>query len=484
MNDKRLAGLLIGGGLLLRLLFLGKRQLGIEELMQAIITRTDSVADMLRSAREVAHIESPLDYLVQKLSTLALGDSAWALRLHAVILGTVSLWLFFRVARWFFGSRVALYSLFLMVFFPLHYHYSQEARPYALFVCMTLLSYDCLLGIVSAQKCSWLKWMLLAGVLTLLLYSSLLGVFVLLSQCVALAVSAAMKPDWGIESGAANDDSEEDIRSGTWSVMSLYVGASLAALLAVTPWAYFSWAGPVGVHIAGTPNLKALLGLVKDLGDHSFPMTVLLLAGVVTGTRALRLHGKLRTRLWLLSWILASVPAVLLMEGITGSAVTMRHFLHTTPSLALLAGYGLSYVGERMTILDGLPYRLSSPAIAYAALWVLLSGWITQSHWHSEPVDWKGTAAYLQQATQPGDKLALPGVRSLLAYYAPILEHTGTDRIAGASGIPQGYRRLVACCQQAFPDPCVQFRREIQGDPIWQKSELRGFTIYMREAGR
>ena len=67
---------------------------------------------------------------------------------------------------------------------------------------------------------------------------------------------------------------------------------------------------------------------------------------------ALRRHGQYRTLMWLLTWFGVSIPAVLLLEIWSGYFFAIRHVLHATPALILLAGYGLSYVGERLSILE------------------------------------------------------------------------------------------------------------------------------------
>jgi len=141
---KKLIWVVLGVGFAHRLLFLGSRQLWTDELMQARILKLASPAEMLSRLRDGLDLASPLDFLVQKGMTFLLGESAWALRMHAVIFGTLSIWIFYRIARFWFGERVALYSATLFAFFPLAYHYSQEGRPYSLLLFLSLLSYDIL----------------------------------------------------------------------------------------------------------------------------------------------------------------------------------------------------------------------------------------------------------------------------------------------------------------------------------------------------
>jgi hypothetical protein len=176
---------------------------------------------------------------------------------------------------------------------------------------------------------------------------------------------------------------------------------------------------------------------------------------------------------------------VLLLEYWAGYFFAIAHILHTTPALILLAGYGLSYMGERMTILNRLPYQISSPAIAYAALLIIGSVFIALSHWGRELVDWRGTAAFLQDtARTPGDTVAMPEVYSLLQYYSPSLERIRTEELNPGPGSLTGAaagRRIVVCYNRMTPDPCARFRPVAMEEPAWTKHERQGFTIFIRE---
>jgi hypothetical protein len=213
-------------------------------------------------------------------------------------------------------------------------------------------------------------------------------------------------------------------------------------------------------------------------------MTGLLFLGAATGVHALRRHGQDRVLLWFLTWFGVSIPAVILLEIWSGYFFAIRHVLHATPPLILLAGYGLSYVGERLTILERLPARISAPAIAYATLVILISVWIAQSHWKKETEDWLGTAKFLQDNLRPGDVVTMPEVYLLLEYNAPALRNFRVgDLDPGPGSLRTGEitRRYVACFNNLKPDPCAGFRAEAAKDGAWRKQEFRGFTVFVRD---
>ena len=481
---KKYIGIVLGIAFLHRLVFLGSRQLWTDELMQARISLSGSASEILQRLRDGMDLASPLDFFVQRGMAIFLGDSAWALRLHAVLFGTLSVWLFFRIARFLFGDRVALYASVLFAFFPLAYHYSQEGRPYALLLFLTLLSYDLLLRQIYAGNRRWQGWLAIAAVLALMLYTSPLGVLVILAQICGLAVSALRKPA-AVEApeGGEPRGARVDFGVATGSQVLLYVLAAAAACVLFFPWMRYIWERPDIAPVSEILNAKLILRIIKELGDNSYPMAGLLLIAVLTGVRAMLRHRRSHTLWWLLTWFLVPIPALLALEVWAGYFFAVRHILHATPPILLLAGYGLSYVGERLTILPHLPYQLSSPTIAYAGLMVISSVWIGQTHSRSEPADWLGTANFLRQTVRAGDAVSAPGVYALLEYYYPGLESFRVDDLDPGEGMLASEavsRRIVVCYDKLYPDPCVGFRGAAQKDPAWGKREFSSFAVFLR----
>jgi uncharacterized membrane protein len=482
----RILAIILAVGFLFRLLFLGRRQLWTDEIMQGLIVRASSMREMLEGLRDGMAIPAPLDYFVQKGIVSLLGEASWAMRLHAVIFGTLSLWIFFRIARHLFGDRVAIYSTVLLTFYPLHYHYSQEGRPYALLVFLSLVSYDLLFRILSRNDGGFLAWALLCCVLTLLLYASFLGILVISSQWVALVISAArdFKSSQEIPPANTGDRAVMKIERAHWRHVVAYSVAAGLACAFYLPWVYFAWAKPLVTTASEVVDPRLVLRMIKELGDGSYPMTALLLLGAGTGVQALRRHGQHRVLMWLLTWFGISIPAVILLEIWSGYFFAIRHVLHATPPLVLLAGYGLSYVGERLTILERLPSRISAPAIAYAALVIVISVWIAHSHWRKETEDWLGTARFLQNSLRPSDVVTMPGVYMLLEYNAPALGNFRVGDLDPGPGLLRGgeiSRRYVACFNNLRPDPCEGFRAAAMKDGAWRKQEFRGFTVFIRD---
>ncbi len=469
-------------GFLYRILWLGKRQLWTDELIQALVARSSSFREIAPHVREGVALPAPLDFFVQRCFVLLLGESNWALRLHAVILATLSLWFFFRIGKLLFGERVALYSTVLLALYPLHYHYSQEAEPYSLVMLLTLISFDLLLRQLWDQGGGWRGWTLLTLVLILVLYSSLLGILVLVTQfcCLIASAAPATKRGAAVASGPEGENLP-DLPPASLKHLAGYASAAFAACIAFIPWLKYIWGSPTIPNPAPSLSWRSLLGMFREFGDNSPFVVVLLLAGVTTGIRALVRHRRRQALYSLVVW--AGIPALgILILNIWSPGWYATHYLILAGlPLVLLAGYGLSYVGERMTIQDRLPYQVSSPAIAYAVILLLASAWIAQSHSKGEPVDWKGCAEFLQQAVRPGDALAMPKIHPLLEFYTPSLEEFRVDGL-GTDQAYEGRRQFVACLDGMHPDPCASLRAAASKDRSWRRLQApRGFTIIARQ---
>ncbi|MGH7579603.1 MAG: glycosyltransferase family 39 protein, partial [Gemmatimonadales bacterium] len=80
----------------------------------------------------------PLHGMLVHLFVRLLGASEIAVRLPSVLAGTISIPLIFGVARFWLGPAVGLLTAALLAISPMHVWYSQEARPYAVFIALAL----------------------------------------------------------------------------------------------------------------------------------------------------------------------------------------------------------------------------------------------------------------------------------------------------------------------------------------------------------
>lgn len=106
----------------------------------------DEAAQVIESARPLAHqfnivsdFHPPLYHLILHF-WLIFGKSEIWVRLPSVLFGLISIYLTYRLGKALLAPAAGLLSALFLAVSPYHIWYSQEARPYMLFVSVSLLS--------------------------------------------------------------------------------------------------------------------------------------------------------------------------------------------------------------------------------------------------------------------------------------------------------------------------------------------------------
>ena len=123
----------------------------------------------------------PLSFLITRLF-LTLGDYVFVLRLPSAFFSVLAIPLVYALGRMLFNRRVGLLAAFLLAIAPLHIRYAQEARMYAPFAFLSVLSLY--LFWRALKSTNWRWWLAFALASILNLYTHLfallpLGVMVL-----------------------------------------------------------------------------------------------------------------------------------------------------------------------------------------------------------------------------------------------------------------------------------------------------------------
>lgn len=158
----------------LRLYRLGQNSLWVDEY-HSLITARLPLADVSAAALSSEAFQSPLYFWLLHFVIGLFGDSETALRLVSAVAGAVTVPLAALLIRELRESdRVAIFGAALLALSPLHLWYSQEARPYALLVCLGLGSLVCVLR--ALRNGSTLAWAGFAGFASLAIVTHVIGV--------------------------------------------------------------------------------------------------------------------------------------------------------------------------------------------------------------------------------------------------------------------------------------------------------------------
>ena len=193
--EKAAAALLFVSGVVLRIRqYLTGRSLWVDEAMLAL-----NIVE-----RDVAGMFKPLDYdqgaplgflLVEKLFNVILGKHEFALRLFPLLVGLISLWLFYLLLKRLTSGAGLLVALALFALNPRLIYYSSEVKQYILDVAVTILLLLIAAPVFNASpRKRDLVWLGLAGMVAL--WFSHPALFVLAGMGIALVIMTLKRRDY------------------------------------------------------------------------------------------------------------------------------------------------------------------------------------------------------------------------------------------------------------------------------------------------
>lgn len=172
--------LVIAVGSFLRIYGLGAESIWLDEA-HSVRVSSENLASVVR-ATTGQHL--PLYFVILHFWMGLWGTSEVAVRSLSAIFGIISIPLIYYVGSLLFNKRVGLIGSFLSAISLYHIQFSQEARPYALLLLLSLLSFLLFVQILKQDK----KWFYLFYLLTniLLIYTHVFALFIIAAQMLFL----------------------------------------------------------------------------------------------------------------------------------------------------------------------------------------------------------------------------------------------------------------------------------------------------------
>ncbi|MCB9357536.1 MAG: glycosyltransferase family 39 protein, partial [Calditrichaeota bacterium] len=371
-------------GLALRLYGLGDESYWLDEITTAERV-FESIHQLLFGWD--SETQGPLYYLFIKAWGLMFGTDEWTLRIWSVIWGTLTIPAVYHLGRHLFTSTGAvLASLFLAVH-PYAIAYSQEARPYALFLLLATISYYLVLKLLHQHRWStaWL-YLLTTGAA---FYTHAFGIFLIFSHVLMYFWFRRDRKFRG---------SVRYPRPYVYTLLLLFLLCLpellqnlLAAVGKLTRETNASWL-PVP-KLSWLVTLPAEYFMDRRIGFIILPLAVLLCVFRAFSEPQLRLGFKwmilMAVSFWFLPWILSVSVTPILITRYTLPGLLIVIFLMSTASASLQA----------------LPRQLFVVALLALTVSPL---WNYYTKLDKDP--WRQTADYLSVRMKPGDKVvALPG---------------------------------------------------------------------------
>jgi mannosyltransferase len=348
-----------------RLWGLGRRSLSLDELTALGIAALDFLE--VRHAL-TAEPNMSLYYwlLFAWLKVVGVGANETLIRLPSALIGAAAVPLVYVLGRRLHSPTAGMAAAGLLAVNGYHVELSQEARGYALWVSLTVLSFLLLRRAIAQPH--WLNWAAHGLVNTLAFYSHFFTIFVVAAQAI-FVVSCRSRA----------------------AIIGFVGGGLLMAALTVQTLPFFLRAS--GGAVAGDPLGVAtpgrLVSIFNELSGGSVALAVLYLALAAIGVIGVRRGGDRRVFL-LAIWLLVPIG---LLSAISQWRPLMRtrYVVDVLPALPLLAGMGLSRLWAPIAIgLFGVVAGLS-----------LTAGAERGAQDDDEP--WRQAVAYAVSRAQPGD---------------------------------------------------------------------------------
>jgi uncharacterized membrane protein len=418
-------------GLILRVRqFLAGRSLWLDEAMLALNIVKRGFADLFK----------PLEYdqgapigflLVEKIFNLFLGRNEYALRLFPLILGLLSLWLFYLLLKRFTRETSLILALALFAFNPYLIYYSSEVKQYIsdVFVAISLL----LIATHYFERPSrkGLGILTLAGLFALWLSHPSLFILAGIGATLfllhlrkrdfaSLRLVTGMGVAWLANTGLLYALTLANLRNN--SFMKEYWREAFAPM---PPWSNIGW------------YWEAFRGNADSLLAVTFAPLLLLfvmLAGLAS------LYKQKRHSAAVIAWMLAFTVLASSL-GLYPSSERMVLFL--APVMILLIGVALGYVIQTLRgrpVISTTVTLFAGIYLFYGALPLTVEHFISPKYFeHIRP-----TMEYLRGAWKEGDKLYVSsGGAPAFEYYAPMYGLEDIDYTAGEREDYDNHDRMI-----------------------------------------
>jgi uncharacterized membrane protein len=436
---------------MLRFWGLGFKQLWLDEIVQLLHSRPDSLRGILKGVAQ-DYGAAPLDYLIQHVFVSNFqGAIERTARFHAALFGVLAILMIYLVCQALFNNqRFSLLSSLLLCFYPFHHHYSQEGRPYSLFMFLTLVLY--LVFIRALKKNIWYLWASFATVAVLTFYTHAYASLVLLGQFIFLIYHQTLKrEDW----------SAALLRGAFFS----FCGALAAAVY--LPWLRYSFFNAKGIAPPGN-GFRLFLELIKGLGDGSYPLAAALILCATAGVYHLRKTQRSLELGALLIWLLTPFPLVLAILIWRNYFFASRQLIFIAPALLILAAIGA----------DSLKQRIARWYFSPEIILILVSIVVIALHYRDNRDDLRAAGQFLKKSAGQGVAVISPSLTYTLTFYFPdIYKYSADDLPVQDLTQARGASRILYV-DSRFNQDRAGLKNLLESMPKPEEIQFRGVTIY------
>lgn len=389
-------GIIIIAGFLLRVYKLDSQSLWLDEAFSIHYSQQG-----LMSVITMQDPTPPLYYSLLHFWIGPTGISVFATRFLSVVFGTVSIFLVYLLAKSMFDEKVGLLSALLLALSPLHINYSQEARAYALFFALILLSmyfyYRLSKGNLTKGRAAS-KGTIMGYLLStlLLLYSHFYAIFIILAQGLHLAFTSKLKLSKGFKLSKK---------------IKLWLMLQAVMLIFYTPWLAHVLFMPSNAYSwIPRPSLLQIIYMIYSFFSgmafsfYGLALTMICLALILVYARKSRMDEK-SSLLWL--WVAVPIIIPFLFSLVFTPIFVPKYVYFASLPLYIMVSKAVFSINKRRKV----------AIIALIAFLSLASLWVQQNDIMRDP--WDRVAGYVSESYNEGDNVAIINSYQILpfAYY-------------------------------------------------------------------
>jgi len=376
--------LIIFLGGFLRIYDLGAESIWHDEV-SSIEQAKQNLSEVIRTALDT-HNSPPLYFITLHYQMLLFGSSETAVRFPSAIFGILSLFFIYKLGCQLFNKKIGLISSFLLAISTFAIYYSQDARPYSLFLLMTLLSFYFFIQILKINS----KWYYLGYSLAniLLLYSHLFGLFVVITQIIYFAIF------W-------KKYRQQRLKFAGVQVASVLASIPLVILVVTRFYETTEWGGSIGW--IAEPSFMSMVHTFTDFAGDYIMMAIFLVLFLIGLFSLLKREGRWTFRfdssgelVLLLMWLSFPIIIPFALSMILTPMYVNRYLISALPAFLVLAAKGTG--------------SFPDIKVTYILLFIItILSIILLGAYYSEPTkeQWRETAEFIEYRAQADDVIIL-----------------------------------------------------------------------------
>lgn len=356
--------------------------------------------------------------LMAQLSVGALGETALALRLPAIVMGVASIWMQWLIARRLMGARGALIVALLMTFSYHHVWFSQNARGYTglLFFC-SAATFAFIRGL---ERPDWRNWTAYALLVAAAMYVHMSAGFFFAAHGAVYAMLLAARLTGGAWKGRAI--AQWPALSGLWPIFGIglsivvtlvlyapIIGQAFATVQEVSQ----ASAAAGGAALAEWLNpTRAVVEIGRSISSAGPLVPVILFAALLVLSAGA--YALFRKSPLLVAIYVVHVPLAMLLLSLVGVRIWPRYFFVDIGFIfmAMVEGVVVWSAWISRFLRKGDKPLIDAPALSlvgFIAMLLVSIGLLVPNYLHPKQ-DFIGARNSARSLARPGDSIAAVGL--------------------------------------------------------------------------